>query len=936
MSLLVYLGGGALLGGLVRWWRPRLGWGWIAGYWLLAGAWFAAPLITGAVQGPLDVAYESRPWREMVETPAAAANGLLLDVPLQLLPFHALARERLLRFEAPLWANEMGTGQPLLANAQSAPFSPLGLLVLPLSPVAALPVAAALKLLLSLLLTDALLAALGAGRAGACFAAIAFTFSVYSICWAFYPLGVAAAWLPGVLLGLVLLRRGERGGLAGLTACATGMALAGHPETLAHTALAAGAVAAALLLRRYGGEVAAHHAHQEARPAQGDAAGVGANPGQTSAGSRHLAGNGHAGGGSTPGGGRSTPEGGGSGGGGLRARIRPLDTGTAAGPSRWRFLAGLAAAAAMTAGLAAPALLPVVEGIPDTVRGQLLARTVKGVQPLPFTTAALNLALDPLAQGSPRDRDWTGPSNFNERCSGYAGLLALALAVAAALTLGGRALAIFSGGAAAMAAALAIPPFLGAVRALPLLDHAANGRLRLLWVLALAVAAGLGLEPLAARRSGRWVAAACCAAAACGLALEHWPAAPWQRAWWLATAGSCALCAAAFAWAAARPSGNQKARAAREAKGAMREAGGAMWEADGATQQANGANREANGLKREADGAPRWPRRAGLPRALPWLAVACLALDLSLLNGRFLPVLPARFDLAPPPAVAVMTAAMGAAAGPAASGPGAGGPFRVIGQGDALQPNLAALYGLWDPRSNDPMQPARATQVVGRAFRERYRIGDPMPLTTRPLPVPFLSYLGVRFILTRHRERLFPPWEEAWDGTGGKLWRNPEALPLFFMPATWRPARDPDEALLATLANQDFAASAVAETGGGAAPLAGAAAEPRRQAGQVRIRRVLANSFELEVGAPAGGLVVSSVTSCGGWHLAVDGRPATLLRVNAGFLGFMTPAGWHRAALVYRPAGWTWGLRLCGLTALALLAVAVFRAGRGATRRAAR
>ncbi len=903
MSLLVYLGGGALIGGLVRWWRPCLGWGWIAGYWLLAGAWFAAPLVTGAVQGPLDVAYESRPWREMVETPAPAANGLLLDVPLQLLPFHALARERLLRFEAPLWANEMGTGQPLLANAQSAPFSPLGLLVLPLSPVAALPVAAALKLLLSLLLTDALLAALGAGRAGACFAAIAFSFSVYSICWALYPLGVAAAWLPGVLLGLLLLRRGERGGLAGLTACATGMALAGHPETLAHTALAAGAVAAALLLRRAGGEAAAH---QEARTAAREATSIGADRGPTSAGTRDLAGHGHLGGstpgsGSTPGGGGSTPEGAS---GGPRVRIRPLGTGTGARPSRWRFLAGLAAAAAMTAGLAAPALLPVVESIPDTVRGQLLARTVKGVQPLPFTAAALNLALDPLAQGSPRDRDWTGPSNFNERCSGYAGLLALALAVSAALTFGGRPLAIFFGGAAAMAAALAIPPFLGAVRALPLLDHAANGRLRLLWVLALAVTAGLGLEPIAARRTGRWVAAACCTLAACGLLLERSPAPPWQRAWWLAAGGGCTLCAAAFAWAAARPGRNYQAR-------------------------------EANGATREADGAPPWPQGARLPRALPWLAVACLALDLSLLNGRFLPVLPARFDLAPPPAVAVMTAAMGAAVGPAASGPGAGGPFRVIGQGDALQPNLAALYGLWDPRSNDPMQPARATLVVGRAFRERYRIGDPMPLTTRPLPVPFLSYLGVRFILTRHREHLFPPWEEAWDGTGGKLWRNPDALPLFFMPAAWRQARDPDEALIATLANQDFAASAVAEPGGGATPSPGAAAGPRRQAGQVRIRRVLGNSFELEVGAPAGGLVVSSVTACGGWHLAVDGRPATLLRVNAGFLGFMAPAGWHRAALVYRPAGWTWGLRLCGLTILAMLAVAGVRAGRGATRRAA-
>src|SRR5215470_3793088 len=257
MSLLVYLGGGALLGALVRWWRPQPAWAWIAAYWLVAGGWFAAPLVSAKViQVPADIAYQWRPWREMVEHPVVPANGLLSDVPLQMLPFRALVRDRLARGEAPLWAGELGTGEPLLGNAQAAPFSPLGLLAAPLPPVEALPVEAALKLFLSLLLTDALLAALGAGLACAVFGAVAFAFSVFSICWAFHPHGMAAAWLPGILLGLVLLRRGERGGLAGLTACATGMALSGHPETLAHAALAAGIVAAALLGGRAGGGAA--------------------------------------------------------------------------------------------------------------------------------------------------------------------------------------------------------------------------------------------------------------------------------------------------------------------------------------------------------------------------------------------------------------------------------------------------------------------------------------------------------------------------------------------------------------------------------------------------------------------------------------------------------------------------------------------------------
>ena len=883
MSFLVYLGGGALLGALMRWWCPRPGWRWIAAYWLAAGAFFAAPLLTSKLQVPSDIAYQWRPWREMVPEPVVPANGLLSDVPLQIIPFRALVRDRLLRGEAPLWAGEMGTGEPLLGNAQSAPFSPLGLLALPLPPVRALPVMAALKLFVSLLLTDALLAALGAGRAGACFAAIAFAFSVYSICWALYPLGMAAAWLPGVVLGLVLLRRGERGGLAGLVVCAGGMALSGHPETLAHAALAAAVVAAALLLGRVGG----------------------------------------------------------SGG----------------GATRWRFAGGLAAAAAMSAGLAAPALLPFVEALPDTVRAQLVERSSQGVQPPAFTPAILNLAIDPLAYGSPGGSGWTGPSNFNELCSGYAGLLALALAAAAALTFGGRLLAILAGGAVALAAAQAIPPFLQLVRALPPLDYAANGRLRLIWVLAVAVAAGLALERLAARPAGRWIAGAAAAAAALGLVCERPPGLPWERAWWLATAGGAALTAAAFWWAAVR--------ATTRATGSARRPRESLDEVE--TRPA-----ECAGLGSDPAGRPSGSLGGGLATAgrpdaarwLPWLAVACLAVDLGLLDHRLLPVLPSAFDLAPPPAVAAMTAEM-------RDGAGAGAAFRVVAEGDALRPGLAALYGLWDPRFNDPMEPGRASLVVGRLLRERYRLGTPMLLMQRPYPVPSLRYLGVRLMLTRHRAELFPPWEEAWDGQGGKLWRNPEALPLFFMPAAWRPAHDPGDALLATVANQDFAAAAVAELGeildagggssggsrdrgplgagpvgaapsgsggkaGGSGPSgpAGKARAPaapppvdvHQQAGRVQIRSLHANGFDLEAGGATGGLVVSSVTFCRGWRLTLDGRPAALLRVNAGFLGFLVPAGWHRAALEYRPAGWVWGLRWCWMTLGVTLAASLVRA----------
>jgi Bacterial membrane protein YfhO len=149
------------------------------------------------------------------------------------------------------------------------------------------------------------------------------------------------------------------------------------------------------------------------------------------------------------------------------------------------------------------------------------------------------------------------------------------------------------------------------------------------------------------------------------------------------------------------------------------------------------------------------------------------------------------------------------------------------------------------------------------------------------------------------------------------------------MPASWRPARDPADALATTVANQDFSAAAVAEIGGAAG------VEVRRQDGWVRLRGVHANGFELDAvaGGAAGALVVSSVTFCRGWRLAIDGRQADLVRVNAGFLGFLLPAGSHRATLEYRPAGWVWGVRLCGLTIVAALAALGWRAARLRRRR---
>ncbi|MEA2694542.1 MAG: hypothetical protein QOJ16_3929 [Acidobacteriota bacterium] len=714
MVLLVFLAGGILLAALVRAWRPELSRRAAAAYILATAAFFAAPLTTRVFQVPTDLAYQWRPWSETVEGKVRPANGLLGDVPLQMLPFHALVRQRLLHGIAPLWAHELGTGEPLLANAQSAAFAPLHLLALPLPPLSGLTVAAAWQVLLALLLMHVLLTALGAGGAGAAFAAVAYAFSAYSVVWAYHPLGMAAAWIPGVFLGLVLLRREERAGVAGLVVCATGLALSGHPETLAYGALASAGLTAGLLVSR--------------------------------------------------------------------------------GPGRGRFLVRAAGAAALAACFAAPALLPLLEQLPASERMASVTANPEGVAPPPFESRFLLPLLDPLVFGSPRDHDWAGPENFNEMCSAYAGLAALALAFAGAWAGRGRALAVLGGGLAALLAALRVPPFYAAVQALPGFEHGAHGRLRLLWVLAVAIAAGLELERLGERRWGRIAAIVTLAAALGGLLAFPPPDSPWQRAWWMATLTGTALTLLALVSQRLRP----------------------------------------------------W---------FPRIAIAGLALDLLLLGVRYQPAVPRRFDLAPPPALAYLIAE--ARRSPV--------PFRVIAEGYDLMPNLAALYGLWDPRGNDPMRPAAAARVVGRGLRGSYQPGEQPLLLGQPFPGAALDSLGVRYLLARHRRELPPPWEPVADLEGGRIWRNPNARPLFFLPG-----------------------------------------------GAVTVTRVEPNGFGLAVDSPAGRLVASSVSAARGWRLEVDGRPAPIVRVDGAFLGFRVGPGRHRAVLVYRPAGWLWGLALLG------------------------
>lgn len=777
MSGVAFLLGAAILAALLRCWRRELSWRLAGSYTALVALLLSPVLFFGRHMVPTDIAYQWQPWRGLVGETVQPQNPLLGDSVLQMLPFRELVRERLLRFEAPLWASEIGTGQPLLANGQSAPFAPLNLLALPLAGLAALSVIAAWKMLVALWLTHLLLLRLRASPGAAALGALCFGLSPFTVVWLSHPHSAVSAWLPGVLLGLIALGGGEaerRPAFWGLVGCGLGAALGGHPETLAHL----GVVAIALAALRWW----------------------------------------------------TAP-----------ARLRPL------------FLRRTLLAALLVGLLSAPALLPLVEAIPRSQRSAALEIQPTGAQPPPLEAATVAMLVQPEIHGNPRDHSWSGVSNFNEVAPVYTGLLPLALAFAAVAAGQRRWRWTLLGGGLALAVAVRVPGLWDAWFRLPVLGHGANGRLRMVWVMAVAVAAALALDRLASdARLRRIFFAGAVLVFAAGLMLAPAGQGAWAWARWSAALASLPVAVCALL-------------------------------------------------------VERWRPRVA------WICAVGLAMELAVLAARYQPAVPAALDLEPGTAVRALAVRPGES------------PWRVVAFGYTLAPDLGALWGLWDPRGNDPMRPAAAAELLS------LRLGhSPLPGQHIGLRGPddqaLLDVLGVRYALVRSRSQLPAPWLRRDSDGQLTAWENPDARAVFYVTPRVR---------WLVRANDCMAQAKVEDLRRTTIRMAAALA-PEEQAGDVEGIVAGANSFSMRTRSPGAALVASSVSFDPGWRLEIDGRSQPVETVNAAFLGFEVPGGEHSVRLVYRPGSWVLGCWLfaCGLALAAALAFAQ-GVGYAASRRSA-
>src|SRR5262249_2219778 len=159
------------------------------------------------------------------------------------------------------------------------------------------------------------------------------------------------------------------------------------------------------------------------------------------------------------------------------------------------------------------------------------------------------------------------------------------------------------------------------------------------------------------------------------------------------------------------------------------------------------------------------------------------------------------------------------------------------------------VYGLWDPRGNDPMRPADAQILLAARLQPRQQVGQMVRSQPTAFDGPLYNFLAVRFLLSGHRRRLPPPWRLAYEGVAGRVWENPDVLPLFFMPGRFGHYPTRDAAWQASTRIGDFGELGVDGTGG----------EITTQAGEVRQIRPRSNGFDLRI-VSGGGTVASSIS----------------------------------------------------------------------------
>ncbi|MCU1348183.1 MAG: hypothetical protein JWO56_1213, partial [Acidobacteria bacterium] len=218
----------------------ELRWRVAAFFYLIVLLFLFRPMTQQYVNLPVDIVDTLPPWSHHQIRPKMS-NSEMSDITLQIVPWAHQAREQWKSLRVPLWNEREGSGYPLLGNGQSAPFSFLRILTLPLNLGNAFTAEAALKLLIALTFTYLFCRRRRWGELPSAIGALSFGFSTFLHVWLHFPLVTVASMLPAAFYAVdLLLERPTFRRFAFAVAVWVGMLFGGHPETVSHTTFLCG------------------------------------------------------------------------------------------------------------------------------------------------------------------------------------------------------------------------------------------------------------------------------------------------------------------------------------------------------------------------------------------------------------------------------------------------------------------------------------------------------------------------------------------------------------------------------------------------------------------------------------------------------------------------------------------------------------------------
>lgn len=795
---------------------------------------FWPAVLGGRVLLPADVIFDLDPlWQPLApDGYTQPSNHILSDQVYQFHPWRIYTLRSLAQGRLPLWNPYAYSGQPFVGNAQSAILDPFNLLSYLFPRDASYAVTVIARLFTAGIFAFLFAREVGLSKPGALLAMMAFTFSGSMIGWVGYPLASVIAWFPAMLFTIerALARASSRYVIASGLAIGAQF-LGGHPETswLVVLVWIACALCRAVALE-----------------------------------GRHL------------------------------STLLPQ-------------LVRIAAAVALGCALGAVQLLPFVESLLQSA--VLASRQSRAVSSAPallrqllfdwhnWPTAITTLL--PLYFGTPLHENYLYPfSNYVDQNT-YAGVLPLALALSVTWhalrnrSWVHRGTVLWSASLALIALGIALHlPLLNLVNRLPLFRISANERLRLVYVFALSILAGMGLDQLIdGQRRDRLrllrvlillalISLLTIALTYAGLALFRDRIIAYGRAFVASRWGTPHF---------PRPLEHYYALVEERYDRTL-----AQFLPTHVVMYlpvlVPCAWLIAYRLRQQRDA----------PQVWTLVALGLTALDLFITGMPFNPTTAPEELFPVPGAIRFLQ-----------QDPDL---YRVCGTGTILNPNSSTIFGISDIRGYDAIAPRRYADLVARM---EGHFGISHYTLFSKANAPLLGLLNVKYVLTEQDPGA--GWALAYQDAGPvRVYQNLNVLPRAFV-VYQADIVGSAQASLARVTDSgfDFRRRVVLEQDppGWSAPI-----ELPTAGAEVTIAAYEAGRVRLTVDTRVKGLLVLTDTYMPGWRATIDGQATGIYVANHAFRAIVIPAGSHQVEFVYAPSSFWGGAAISLTAALATLA----------------